>query len=147
VVYSPGRREGGPVDFLLREARKFGLGLVFASQQPEDFSPAAYSNSASKLVFQTTDPTLRVSKFLAAKCSNYSVPEYINQVISVLRQGEAFFITKNRVLARTTSETHRLEPFTHLVHNSNTPPIPSKARPAARGPCGHSAPRDYATGF
>jgi DNA helicase HerA-like ATPase len=89
-------REGGPVDSLLREARKFGLGLVFASQQPEDFSPAAYSNSASKLIFQTTDPTLRVSKFLAAKCANYAAPEDISQVISVLRQGEAFFITKNR---------------------------------------------------
>lgn len=60
-------RDGGPVDSLLREARKFGLGLIFASQQPEDFSPAAFSNSASKLVFQTTDPGLKVSKFLAAK--------------------------------------------------------------------------------
>jgi hypothetical protein len=89
-------RESGPVDSLLREARKFGLGLVFASQQPEDFSPAAYSNSASKLIFQTTDPTLRVSKFLAAKCANYTAPEEISQIISVLRQGEAFFITKNR---------------------------------------------------
>ncbi len=89
-------RESGPVDALLREARKFGLGILFASQQPEDFSPAAFSNSASKLVFQTADPTLRVSKFLAQKCSNYSLPEEIGKLIPVLRQGEAFFITKNR---------------------------------------------------
>jgi DNA phosphorothioation-dependent restriction protein DptH len=89
-------RDGGPVDSLLREARKFGLGLIFASQQPEDFSPAAFSNSASKLVFQTSDPTLKVSKFLAAKCSNYASPEQIAEVISVLKQGEAFFITKNK---------------------------------------------------
>jgi len=67
-------RDGGPVDSLVREARKFGLGIIFASQQPEDFSPAAFSNSASKLVFQTSDPTLKVSKFLAAKCSNYAPP-------------------------------------------------------------------------
>jgi DNA phosphorothioation-dependent restriction protein DptH len=89
-------REGGPVDSLLREARKFGLGVMFASQQPEDFSPPAYSNTASKLVFQTSDPTLKVSKRLATKCSNYSSPEDIKNVISVLTQGRAFFITKNR---------------------------------------------------
>jgi DNA phosphorothioation-dependent restriction protein DptH len=89
-------REGGPVDLLLREARKFGLGIMFASQQPEDFSPPAFSNSASKLVFQTSDPTLKVSKRLATKCSNYSSPEDIREVISVLPQGRAFFITKNR---------------------------------------------------
>lgn len=89
-------RESGPTDSLLREARKFGLGILFASQQPEDFSPAAFSNSASKLVFQTADPTLRVSKFLAQKCANYPQPEEIGKLISVLRQGEAFFITKNK---------------------------------------------------
>jgi DNA phosphorothioation-dependent restriction protein DptH len=89
-------RDSGPVDSLLREARKFGLGLIFASQQPGDFSAAAYSNSASKLVFQTTDPDLKVSKFLAAKCSNYSQPDQVHEVIAPLPQGEAFFITVNR---------------------------------------------------
>jgi DNA phosphorothioation-dependent restriction protein DptH len=89
-------REGGPTNMLLREARKFGLGVLFASQQPEDFSPVAFSNSASKLVFQTSDSTLKVSKLLSSKCSNYSSPEEIKQVISVLPQGRAFFITKNR---------------------------------------------------
>jgi DNA phosphorothioation-dependent restriction protein DptH len=89
-------RDSGPVDSLLREGRKFGLGIILASQQPEDFSQAAFSNSASKLVFQTSDPVLKVSKYLAAKCSNYSEPEQIRDVISVLKQGEAFFITKNK---------------------------------------------------
>jgi DNA phosphorothioation-dependent restriction protein DptH len=89
-------RENGPVNSLLREARKFGLGVIFASQQPEDFSSAAYSNSASKLIFQISDPTLRISKLLAAKCSNYSAPEEIAQLISVMKQGEAFFITQNK---------------------------------------------------
>lgn len=88
-------RDGGPVDSILREARKFGLGLIFASQQPEDFSPAAFSNSASKLVFQTTDPTLRVSKLLSQKCRNLDDPKELHDLISVLPQGEAFFITKN----------------------------------------------------
>lgn len=89
-------RDGGPVDGLLREARKFGLGLIFASQQPGDFSSAAYANSASKLVFQTADTQLKVSKFLAAKCSNYNEPERVHDAIASLPQGEAFFITSNR---------------------------------------------------
>lgn len=89
-------RDNGPVDSLLREARKFGLGLIFASQQPQDFSPAAFSNSASKLVFQTSDPGLKVSKFLAAKCTNYTDPNQIRDLISILQQGEGFFITKNK---------------------------------------------------
>ena len=89
-------REGGPVDLLLREARKFGLGIIFASQQPEDFSDVAFSNTATKLVFQTTDSTHKVSRFLAAKCSNYDSPEQVHDVISVLPQGEAFLLTRNR---------------------------------------------------
>jgi DNA phosphorothioation-dependent restriction protein DptH len=89
-------REGGPIDLLLREARKFGLGIIFASQQPEDFSEAAFSNSASKLVFQTTDPNLKVSRYLAVKCSNFDSPEQIHNVIAVLKQGDAFFVTQNR---------------------------------------------------
>jgi DNA phosphorothioation-dependent restriction protein DptH len=89
-------REGGPIDSLLREARKFGLGIIFASQQPEDFSPAAYSNTASKLVFQTSDPNFKISRFLSAKCANYSSPEEVSQTISVLKQGQAFFISKNK---------------------------------------------------
>ncbi len=89
-------REGGPIDLLLREARKFGLGIIFASQQPEDFSEVAFSNSASKLVFQTTDPNLKVSRFILAKCSNYESAEQIHDVIAVLNQGDALFVTKNR---------------------------------------------------
>jgi DNA phosphorothioation-dependent restriction protein DptH len=89
-------RDGGPIDSLLREARKFGLGIIFASQQPEDFSSAAFSNSASKLVFQTSDPTLRVSKFLAQKCRNHEDPKEIHDLISTLQQGQAFFITENK---------------------------------------------------
>lgn len=89
-------REGGPTDLLLREARKFGIGIVFASQQPGDFSDAAFSNSASKLVFQTTDTGLKVSRFLAAKCANYESPEQIHDLIAVLPRGQAFFITENR---------------------------------------------------
>ena len=89
-------REGGPIDLLLREARKFGLGVIFASQQPEDFSQVAFDNTASKLVFQTNDQTMKVSRFISAKCSNYDSPESIRDVISSLKQGHALFVTQNR---------------------------------------------------
>jgi DNA phosphorothioation-dependent restriction protein DptH len=39
---------GSPVEKLLREGRKFGLGLILASQQPEDFSSVAFANTATK---------------------------------------------------------------------------------------------------
>ena len=39
---------------LLRLGRKFGLGLVLASQQPEDFSPVAFANTASDLPMAIT---------------------------------------------------------------------------------------------
>lgn len=89
-------RETSPVTQLLREARKFGLGIIFASQQPEDFSPVAYSNSASKLIFQTADPSLKVSKFLVSKLLNYGRPEELRDLISRFEQGDAFFISQNK---------------------------------------------------
>ncbi|MGB9447363.1 MAG: DUF87 domain-containing protein, partial [Candidatus Acidiferrum sp.] len=75
-------REGGPVDLLLREARKFGLGIIFASQQPEDFSEVAFSNTASKLIFQTADPSSKVSRYLAVKTTNYESPDEIHDIIA-----------------------------------------------------------------
>jgi DNA phosphorothioation-dependent restriction protein DptH len=89
-------REGGPMGMLLREARKFGLGVIFASQQPEDFSQVAFDNTASKLIFQTSDPALKVSRFVSAKCSNYDSPESIHELISAQKRGQALFVTKNR---------------------------------------------------
>lgn len=89
-------RETSPVTALLREARKFGLGIIFASQQPEDFSPVAYSNSASKLIFQTADATQKVSRFLVSKLRNYQKPDEVQGLISRLEQGQAFFITQNK---------------------------------------------------
>ena len=55
---------GSPVEKLLREGRKFGLGLILASQQPEDFSPVAFANTATKIVFQVGDE--RSADFSAA---------------------------------------------------------------------------------
>lgn len=84
-----------PVEKLVREGRKFGLGLIIASQQPEDFSVAAYSNTGSKLVFQIFDDRGRISKQLAKKCQNFPNPESISKIISRLPRGQAFFLTRN----------------------------------------------------
>lgn len=83
------------VDKLVREGRKFGLGLIFASQQPEDFSSTAYSNTATKLIFQVLDDTKKVSKKLALKCRNFSRSDQVLETISRLPRGRAFFITRN----------------------------------------------------
>lgn len=89
-------REGGPLGELLRQARKFGLGVILASQQPEDFSSVAYSNTASKLIFRTADPKLRVSKNLAGKAAQFEKPEDIRNAVSDLPRADALFISAGR---------------------------------------------------
>lgn len=53
---------GSPTEKLLREGRKFGLGLMLASQQPEDFSRVAFANTATKMIFQVGDDRSAVSR-------------------------------------------------------------------------------------
>lgn len=89
-------RESGPLASLLREARKFGIGIIFASQQPEDFSPTAYSNSASKLIFTTADPQLKVSKYIVGKAADFGRPEDVRDVISNLKPHDALLISGKR---------------------------------------------------
>ncbi len=89
-------RENAPISALLREARKFGLGIIFASQQPEDFSPVAYTNSASKLIFRTADPTLKIAKYLVTQSDNSARPDTIATTIAGLKQGTAFFTSRDR---------------------------------------------------
>ena len=61
---------GSPTEKLLREGRKFGLGLILASQQPQDFSPVAFGNTATKLVFQVADENAGVSRQIHKKLRN-----------------------------------------------------------------------------
>src|SRR5207302_8799784 len=58
---------GSPAEKLLREGRKFGLGLILASQQPEDFSSVAFANTATKIVFQVGDDRSTISRQLHRK--------------------------------------------------------------------------------
>lgn len=86
---------GAPVEKLLAEGRKFGLGLILASQQPEDFSPVAFANTATKIVFQVGDEGSAVSRQLHRKVkSDHSFAE-IYELITKLPRGCAYVVTDN----------------------------------------------------
>ena len=100
-----------PVDKLIRESRKFGVGLIFASQQPKDFSDTAYSNSASKLIFQTLDENKKIARKIVAKSQNVQNAEILVGIMGRLKKGQAFFITQNNgfeVEVDSFSARHRL---------------------------------------
>jgi DNA phosphorothioation-dependent restriction protein DptH len=86
---------GSPVEKLLREGRKFGLGLILASQQPEDFSPVAFANTATKVVFQVGDERSSISRQLHRKIKNAHSFGEIYQLITKLPRGYAYVVTEN----------------------------------------------------
>jgi DNA phosphorothioation-dependent restriction protein DptH len=86
---------GTPVDWILREGRKFGLGLILASQQLEDYSKVAISNTATKLIFQNQDDNYALSKALEKKCKNITNHREISRIITTLERGKAFFMCEN----------------------------------------------------
>jgi len=86
---------GSPVEKLLREGRKFGLGLILASQQPEDFSPVAFANTATKIVFQVGDERSTISRQLHRKIKNAHSFGEIYQLITKLPRGWAYVVTGN----------------------------------------------------
>lgn len=86
---------GSAVERLLREGRKFGIGLILASQQPEDFTSIAFSNTATKLVFQISDEKSSVTRQLFKKLKTpLPVPE-LSKAITTLDRGYAFAVTYN----------------------------------------------------
>ena len=86
---------GSPVEKILREGRKFGLGMILASQQPEDFSTVAFSNTATKIVFQVGDRSGQIARQLHKKVTNGHSFEYIARAISTLPRGSAYVVTSN----------------------------------------------------
>jgi len=44
--------DGSPIDQILKESRKYGLGMVLASQRPVDFSDDILANTSTKLGFK-----------------------------------------------------------------------------------------------
>jgi DNA phosphorothioation-dependent restriction protein DptH len=86
---------GSPVEKILREGRKFGLGVILASQQPEDFSTVAFANTATKIAFQTADNTGHVSRELHRKVKNGHSQEYISKTLGTLPRGSAYVVIAN----------------------------------------------------
>jgi DNA phosphorothioation-dependent restriction protein DptH len=84
-----------PVEKLLREGRKFGLGIILASQQPDDFSPVAFSNTASKLVFSIFDTRGAFARQVFRK--NEAASATLLHRLQSLARGEAAFISMNAV--------------------------------------------------
>ncbi|HYF79329.1 MAG TPA: helicase HerA-like domain-containing protein [Symbiobacteriaceae bacterium] len=84
--------KGTPVDKIVRESRKFGLGMILASQNPKDFSESTLLNVASKLVFYVDDEgaAQRLSK--SARLDK----AVIGETIASLQRGSALFISENR---------------------------------------------------
>ncbi len=86
---------GSPIEKLLREGRKFGLGLILASQQPDDFSPVAFANTATKIVFQVGDEKSNVSRQLHRKIRNAHSFSEIFELITKLPRGWAYVVSEN----------------------------------------------------
>ena len=86
---------GSPVEKLLREGRKFGIGVILASQQPEDFSPVAFANTATKIVFQISDERSVVSRQLHRKIRNSHSFAQLFELITKLPRGCAYVVTEN----------------------------------------------------
>jgi DNA phosphorothioation-dependent restriction protein DptH len=101
---------GTPVDWILREGRKFGIGLIIASQQLSDYSSVALANTSTKIVFQNSDDGYQLSKFLSKKCRNISDFKKISHVITTLERGKAFLLSENtgRVVEIDGLETRRV---------------------------------------
>lgn len=96
-----------PVDKIVRESRKYGLGLILASQHPKDFGESAFANTASKLVFFVDDEGGK----LAARLSKSLVGvdrKTAGDIISSLQKGQALFVSdKKGIVCRIVSLSHR----------------------------------------
>ena len=86
---------GSPVEKLLREGRKFGIGSILASQQPEDFSSGAFSNTATKLIFQVGDEDSKISRQIYRKLRGGHSFEEIREIITKLPRGAAYVVSEN----------------------------------------------------
>ena len=84
-----------PVDKLLREGRKFGIGIILASQQPEDFSSVAFSNTATKLIFSISDRKGVVSRYLYQK-REFDEAGLLIERLGKLGRGTALYLTNEQ---------------------------------------------------
>jgi DNA phosphorothioation-dependent restriction protein DptH len=87
--------EGSAIERLLREGRKFGIGMILASQQPEDFTSIALSNTATKIVFQITDEKAIITKQLFRKLKLPLPFQQLHRTITTLDRGFGFMLINN----------------------------------------------------
>jgi len=87
--------KGTPIEWILREGRKFGVGVILASQQLEDYSKVAISNTATKIIFQNHDDRYALSKALAKKSKNITDYKKISEIITTIDRGKAFILNEN----------------------------------------------------
>lgn len=81
---------GSPVEKILREGRKFGLGMIVASQQPEDFPAVAFSNTATKLLFRLSHDAAATAKKLFPR--NPKRKAQIAEALGTLGRGQALTV-------------------------------------------------------
>jgi DNA phosphorothioation-dependent restriction protein DptH len=82
-----------PVDKIVREARKFGLAAVLASQQPEDFSGSVFSCTGTKICFQVAEQKGKFVQKIASKCKG-NVNE-IREILSTIPKFHVFVLADN----------------------------------------------------
>jgi len=66
-----------------------------ASQQPEDFNSVAFSNTATKLIFQVGDEDSKVSRQIYRKLRDGHSFEEIREIITKLPRGVAYVVSEN----------------------------------------------------
>lgn len=86
---------GSPTERLLREGRKFGIGLILASQQPSDFPPVAFNNTSTKIVFQSSDERRLLSRALHQKTNNSAGVGQVHRTITQLPPRDAYVLSQN----------------------------------------------------
>ncbi|HET6878606.1 MAG TPA: type IV secretion system DNA-binding domain-containing protein [Pirellulales bacterium] len=87
--------QGSPVEKLLREGRKFGVGVILASQQPDDFSPVAFANTATKLIFKLTDDQAVVARHAQRRLKDENGFNHFLKVFTQLPRGSAYCVLDN----------------------------------------------------
>lgn len=82
-----------PIDKILRESRKFGLGAILATQQLEDLSDTVYTNTDTKMIFQVT---IEKNKYISKIASKIKLSlTQTKEILTTLPKFHVLFINNN----------------------------------------------------
>jgi hypothetical protein len=84
-----------PLERLLREGRKFGVGVILASQQLEDFSNTALANTATKLIFRLNEALPKTAKLFHRNPGASLSPQQACAQLSRLATGTCITVLDN----------------------------------------------------